>query len=199
MDALYQPSGTGFDALNELDQVDWSQLEHAYGRGHVPLGSAYDVSFALTGDVPRSLAALRTDPFLALSDGLYSNICHQGTVYEATVHAVPFIAAVAAGDVSHEIRIPLLALLGHISVGGSYITHRGSRGGALGDQIGVLVTESIASSMARLSTIQTARLVDLIQAIQSLLIHPTDACRDAVESAVDVAIAPPATPQGRRP
>ncbi|WP_146070917.1 hypothetical protein [Arthrobacter sp. B1805] len=194
MDALYQPSGTGFDALDELDQVDWSQLKHAYGRGHVRLGSDDDESSAITGDVPQSLAALRTDPFLALSDGLYSNICHQGTVYEATAHAVPFIVAVAAGDIPDETRVLLLALLGDISVGGSYVAPHGSHAGALGDQVDALVTESIASSMAYLSTIQTPGLVELLQAIQLLLIHPSDANRDAVGSAIDVAIAPPITP-----
>ncbi|WP_146069718.1 hypothetical protein [Arthrobacter sp. B0490] len=194
MDALYQPSGTGFDALDELDQVDWSQLKHAYGRGHVRLGSADDRSPAITGDVPQSLAALRTDSFLALSDGLYSNICHQGTVYEATAYTVPFIAAVAAGDVPNETRILLLALLGDISVGGSYVAPHGSHAGAFGDHVDALVTESIAASMAHLSTIQTPGLVELVQAIQSLLIHPSDANRDAVESAVDVAIALPITP-----
>ena len=30
MDTPYQPNGTGFDALDELDHVDWSRLQHAY-------------------------------------------------------------------------------------------------------------------------------------------------------------------------
>jgi hypothetical protein len=136
---------------------------------------------------------------LALSDGLYSTICHQGTVYEATAYAVPFIAAVAAGDVPDATRILLLALLGDISVGGSHVAPHGSHAGALGDEVDALVTESLASSMARLLTIQTPGLVELVQAIQSLLIYPTDASRDAVESAIDVAIAAPATIQVERP
>ncbi len=194
MDAPYQPNGTGFAALDELDQVDWSRLEHCYGKGVVSLGDAGNVSLAIAGDVSRSLAALRADPSLAISEGLYSNICHQGTVYQATAHAVPFIAAVAAGDVPDGIRVPLLALLGDISIGGSYIAPDGSHAGAFGEHVDVLVRESLATSMERLSTIRTPRLVVLIQAIESLLVQSTDACRDAVESAIDVALTPPATP-----
>ncbi|WP_427175217.1 hypothetical protein [Arthrobacter sp. 92] len=193
MDTPYQPNGTGFDALDELDHVDWSRLEHSYGQGVVALGTG-DVSLAIAGDVSRSLAALRADPSLAISNGLYSNICHQGTVYQATAYAVPFIAAVAAGDVPDEIRVPLLALLGDISIGGSHIAPDGSRAGAHGDHVDVLVTKSLATSMERLSTIRTPRLAALIQAIHSLLVQPTDARRDAVESAIDAALTPPATP-----
>ncbi|MCA4132465.1 hypothetical protein [Arthrobacter sp. M4] len=194
METPYQPNRTGFDALDELDRVDWSRLEHCYGRGVVLLGVDGDVSLAIAGDVSRSLAALRSDPSRAINDGLYSNICHQGTVYQATAYAVPFIAAVAAGNVPDGIRVPLLALLGDISIGGSYMAPDGSRAGALGDHIDALVTESLATSMKRLSTIQTPRLVALIQAIQSLLVQSTDQRRDAVESAIDVALTPPAPP-----
>jgi hypothetical protein len=49
MDILYQPNGTGFDALDELDQVDWSRLEHCCGKGVVSLGVAGDVSLAIAG------------------------------------------------------------------------------------------------------------------------------------------------------
>jgi hypothetical protein len=193
MDTVYQPNGIGFDALDELDQVDWSRLEHCYGKGVVSLGVAGDASFAIAGDVSRSLAALRSDPSLAIGDGLYSNICHQGTVYQATAYAVPFIAAVAAGDVPDGIRVPLLALLGDIAIGGSYMAPSASHAGALGDHVDVLVTESLATSMDRLSAIRTPGLAALIQAIESLLVQSTDAHRHAVESAIDVALTPPAT------
>jgi hypothetical protein len=193
MNTPYQPNGTGFDALDELNQVDWNQLQHAYGKGVVPLGAA-NVSLGIAGDVARSLAALRDDPSFAIGDGLYSNICHQGTVYEATAHAVPFIAAVAAGNVPDGIRVPLLALLGDISIGGSHAARNGSHAGSYGDQVDVLVSESLATSMSYLSTVRTPRLVALIQAIQSLLAHSTDARRDAVESAIDSALTPLANP-----
>ena len=98
---------------------------------------------------------------------------------------MPFIAAVAAGDVPDSIRVPLLALLGDISIGGSYVAPDGSHSGAYGDQVGVLVTESLATSMRRFTTLRTPELEALIQAIQSLLDRSTDARREAVESAID--------------
>lgn len=199
MDTVYQPSGTGLDALGELDQVDWSRLEHCYGKGVVSLGVAGDASLAIAGDVSRSLAALGSDPSLAIGDGLYSNICHQGTVYQATAYAVPFIAAVAAGDVPDGTRVPLLALLGDIAIGGSYTSPDGSHSGALGDHVDILVTESLAASMDRLSTIRTPGLVALIQAIESLLVRSTDVCREVVASAIDVVLTPPATALDARP
>lgn len=194
VDTPYQPNGKGFDALDELDRVDWSRLKHCYGRGVVSFGVEGDLSLAIAGDLSRSLATLRTDPSMAIGEGLYSNICHQGTVYQATAYAVPFIAAVAAGDVPDGVRVPLLALLGDIAIGGSYMASDGSHAGSFGDHVDVLVTESLALSMKRLSTIQTPRLIPLIQAIESLLVQPTDERRDAVESAIDVALTPPARP-----
>jgi len=189
METPYQTNETGLDALDELDQVDWSRLQHAYGRGVVFIDGS-NSSLGIAGDVARSLAALRDDPSFAIGEGLYSNICHQGTVYEATAYAVPFLAAVAAGDVPDEIRVPLLALLGDISIGGSYVAPHGSHSGAYGNHVDVLVTESLAASMRRLSGVRTPTLVALIQAIQSLLDQSTDEHRDAVESAIDFAISP---------
>ena len=193
MDTPYQPNGTGFDALDELDQVNWKELKHAFGKGVVSLGAA-NVPLGIAGDVGGSLAALRTDPSIAIDEGLYSNICHQGTVYEATAYAVPFIAAVAAGNVPEGIREPLLALLGEISIGASYIARDKSHTGSHGDKVDVLIKDSLATSMARLSTVRAPRLLAMIQAIQSLLVHSTDPHRDAVESAIDSALTPPATP-----
>lgn len=189
MGAPYQPTATGFDALAELDEVDWSQLEHCYGKGAMSPGPGWDFSTKLEGDVARSLAALGTDPSRALN-ALSSNTCHQGTVYQATAYAVPFIAAVAAGDVSEEIRTPLLALLGDIAIGASRVAPNGSHSGAFGEGVAVLVTESLAASVEGVATIRSPRLVALIHLIRLLLEEPTDARRAAVESAVDVAVAP---------
>lgn len=64
----------------------------------------------------------------------------------------------------------------------------GSHSGAYGDQVGVLVTESLATSMRRFTTLRTPELVALVQAIRSLLDQSTDAHREAVESAIDSAL-----------
>lgn len=153
--------------MDELDEVDWSTLVHAYGTG-------VDPSLQIAGDVSRSLAELRSNPTHAIADGLYSNICHQGTVYQATAHAVPFIAAVAVGDIPDDVRVQLIALLGDISIGASYPATTGSHAGAFGDKVDLLVTRSLAASIPRLSTIRSPSLAALIAAIESLLAAPTD-------------------------
>ncbi|OLV15397.1 hypothetical protein [Deinococcus marmoris] len=61
--------------LSELDQVDWASLQHAYGEAD---------------DVPEQLHKIAAGDVGALSD-LYSNLWHQGTVYQATSYAVPFL------------------------------------------------------------------------------------------------------------
>jgi HEAT repeats len=79
--------------LSELDQVDWASLSHAYG-------SAEDVL-----DQLRAVAAGDEEAF---SD-LYGNLWHQGTVYQATAHAVPFlIGLLEVGDA--EILHPLACM-----------------------------------------------------------------------------------------
>ncbi|MFB7945366.1 hypothetical protein ACFC6L_10630 [Kitasatospora phosalacinea] len=76
------PAPTGLDGIH---LTDWSRLRHAYGPAT---------------DVPALLHALATaaDPE-ALSEAeqeVWSSLVHQGTVYGATVAAVPFLAALAA-------------------------------------------------------------------------------------------------------
>lgn len=65
--------------LEGLDDISWSSLRHAHGEA---------------SDVPRLIRALVSadQPWRerALRD-LFGNIWHQGTVYEATVHALPFL------------------------------------------------------------------------------------------------------------
>lgn len=95
--------------LEELDAVAWSQLTHAYGPAE---------------DVPGLLRALveGTDADRAAAlDGLTSCIWHQGTVYEATAAAVPFLAEVArAPHVPVPVRAQVLYLLLQIARGRAY-------------------------------------------------------------------------------
>ena len=93
--------------LDHLDQIDWSGLSHAYGE-------ASDVP-----DLLRDLAspddALRQKALYAL----YGNIWHQGTVYEATGQAVPFlIELLTIPSVTNKSGI--LHLLQCIAGGSSY-------------------------------------------------------------------------------
>ncbi|MFE3205609.1 HEAT repeat domain-containing protein [Embleya sp. NPDC059237] len=81
----------------ELDTIDWQLLYHAYGDGT---------------DVPDRIRALYGDDAdradTALGE-LFNHVLHQGTVYPATVAAVPFLAH-AAVHAPHQ-RAGVLALL----------------------------------------------------------------------------------------
>jgi hypothetical protein len=96
--------------MPELDEIPWKALQHAYGSAE---------------DVPGLLRALRDPAFIAADSDeeplwyLYGNIWHQGTVYEATSYAVPFLIDIAA-DASTPDRAGVLNLLGEIANGSSY-------------------------------------------------------------------------------
>jgi tetratricopeptide (TPR) repeat protein len=73
-----------------LDQVKWSTLSHAYG----------DAS-----DVPGLLRALGSPRPAVRQEalwGLFGNIVHQGTRYEASPHAVPFLLELLAAPGARE-------------------------------------------------------------------------------------------------
>jgi hypothetical protein len=94
--------------LEGLDKIEWTKVRHAYGPA---------------GDVPDLLRRLsshdRTASEAAISE-LYGNIWHQGTVYEATAPAVPFLIELAANPQSGS-RPEILMLLASIANGNSYL------------------------------------------------------------------------------
>ncbi|SPT52178.1 HEAT repeat domain-containing protein [Actinomadura madurae] len=98
--------------LAGLDEVDWAALEHAYG-------SAEDVP-----DQLRALASESAGERDKARHELYGNIFHQGSRYEATAHAVPFLAALAA-DPRVQDRAGIVHLLSAIAIGydESYLPH----------------------------------------------------------------------------
>jgi hypothetical protein len=108
--------------LDGLDQIDWSNLHHAFGSA---------------ADVPGLLRAVAgTDRIAsegALSE-LFGTVWHQGTVYEASAYAVPFLARIARqAPLSQSDRSMIVALLGGIAGGWSYIeVHRRSLPEAFG-------------------------------------------------------------------
>ncbi|MBG0567615.1 HEAT repeat domain-containing protein [Actinoplanes aureus] len=94
--------------LDDLATVDWSALTHAYGAAD---------------DVPDLLRDLAGGSGKALSE-LYGNIWHQGTVYEATAYAVPFLIRVLEAPGADPGGV--LGLLASIADGTSYMdVHRG--------------------------------------------------------------------------
>jgi hypothetical protein len=68
----------------ELDTVDWAALTHAYG-------SAEDVP-----DLIRALYSADPEQVDEALGELFSCVLHQGSVYPATIEAVPFLAHAAA-------------------------------------------------------------------------------------------------------
>src|SRR6516162_7773615 len=95
--------------LDHLGDIPWNRLTHAYGPA---------------GDVPDLLRRLRTAPPEMTGEQsplwhLFGNIWHQGTVYEATAYAVPFLIELAACPVVSD-RLGILGLLAAIATGSSY-------------------------------------------------------------------------------
>lgn len=67
-----------------MNSIDWSNLRHAYGTA---------------SDVPRLLAALASDDESDRDGGFYDffgSLCHQGTVYPASLAAIPALLALLA-------------------------------------------------------------------------------------------------------
>jgi hypothetical protein len=95
--------------LDRLDDVPWKRLTHAYGPAE---------------DVPDLLHSLRTAPAETTGEQsplwhLFGNIWHQGTVYEATAYAVPFLIELAAHPLVPD-RLGILGLLAAIATGTSW-------------------------------------------------------------------------------
>jgi hypothetical protein len=89
--------------LSGLDEIDWAALEHAYGPAE---------------DIPHILRALATGSAEEAEEALYElwgNIWHQGSVYPATVPAVPYLARIAASGRSAAPPTGVLQLLGSIA------------------------------------------------------------------------------------
>ncbi|MET7981235.1 MULTISPECIES: hypothetical protein [unclassified Streptomyces] len=89
----------------ELDDVRWSDLTHAYGPAE---------------DVPELIRALYEDDEEAADEAvheLYGNIHHQGTIYQASAPAVPFLAhaALHAPRKREELLMLLAVLADHDS------------------------------------------------------------------------------------
>jgi hypothetical protein len=90
--------------LEWLERVDWLSLTHAYGPA---------------GDVPgfiRGLAAADPGVRSGARHALYGNVFHQGTRYEASSYALPFLIELACERAVPD-RDELLRLIAHLAVG----------------------------------------------------------------------------------
>ncbi len=100
---LVVATGQDVTMLESLDSVDWAGLTHAYGRAD---------------DVPgqiRGLCSAEPDLREKALHSLYGNIFHQGTRYEASSYAVPFLLELLADPATD--RVTILVLLSHLAVG----------------------------------------------------------------------------------
>jgi hypothetical protein len=92
--------------LEGLDEISWSQLEHAYG----------DAS-----DVPVLIRQLLSKDNAIVDKAVYElfgNIWHQGTVYEASATAVPFLQEVfKLPEINAKTRKSLACLLASMADG----------------------------------------------------------------------------------
>jgi hypothetical protein len=105
--------------LDGLDDISWQSLRHAYG-------SASDVPVLL-----RALAVPGPGQEAALYE-LFGNIWHQGTVYEASSYAVPFLVELAA-EPGLTRRDEILGLIGALANGKSYLAANAQVGSKTGD------------------------------------------------------------------
>jgi hypothetical protein len=102
--ALVIPKAAGVAALADLDKVPWDTLAHAFGKGTIrregrnPFTKAVRVSVQPGVNVHlRDLVSTDgEDRERAVNDGLFATMWHQGTIFEATAYAVPFLAAMIA-------------------------------------------------------------------------------------------------------
>ncbi len=93
--------------LETLDTVDWANYKHAYG-------AADDVP-----DLLRGLVSSNEEERKESLYELYGNIWHQGTIYAATVQALPFLIEILE-NVPAEQREDIADLVARIIAGDGY-------------------------------------------------------------------------------
>ncbi len=101
--------------LEGLDEINWSQLHHAYGEA---------------SDVPILIHQLLSNKKTATDKAIYElfgNIYHQHTVYEASAYAVPFLQEILnTHEIANSIKMSIACLLASMADGydikdGSYV------------------------------------------------------------------------------
>src|SRR5258708_7997969 len=90
--------------LEGLDQINWHQLEHAYG---------------VADDVPEWLKTLAFQDENDALTQLSLSLCHQGTVYSASACAVPFLIELLTSETMRG-KEGLLHLLAGMAQGNAY-------------------------------------------------------------------------------
>ncbi len=98
--------------LETLYDVNWAGLEHAYGAADDVPGLIKAVAFGSKSEADRAWYEL------------YGNIWHQGTIYSATSHAVPFLLELVADTERTDTEV-VLQYLQDLAEGTSFLdVHR---------------------------------------------------------------------------
>jgi hypothetical protein len=148
---IYVPSSIGPAALDELARVPWGQLAHAYGTGRLGPQLYEDVAATL-----RQIGQTTPGAFEEGVEALFSNLCHQGTIYQATAFAVPFLAAFVAGTDLTPAQVPaFVAIFASIGIAASFEAPHGSHAGSWGPGVAPLTREACRASQHLLAA--TAR------------------------------------------
>jgi hypothetical protein len=155
---IYVPDAVGVEALAFVDRVGWDGLQHAFASpehiaGTRPRGMSLDYH------PERALAELGASDEGAFSmaiAALYQSLCHQGgTIYEATPHAVPFLAAFVAGPKTPPARARVAGeLVACMGMASCYVSERGTSLGAYGQGVGPRTREALRASRAHLVAAQ---------------------------------------------
>lgn len=134
---LYVPSARGRLVVNELTKVHWSVLQHAYGRGceMSHYGHVYDVQAALAAVLSEPTEAHDEDQPDWAWDVMNSCLFHQGTVYEATIYALPFVLAFLCGSPDSEVANDLWYWSGCVLASASMPAAEPCYAGPFGDQV----------------------------------------------------------------
>lgn len=108
--------------LDQVAAVAWDELYHAYGPA---------------SDVPGQIAAVLVGDDETRAEAwwnLWGNIHHQGTIYEATVPAVPILLGIA-GWSDHPDRAEALMMLREIGAAcGAHVWRYGAHGDPVSDE-----------------------------------------------------------------
>jgi hypothetical protein len=122
----------------DMNAVDWSALEHAYGPASDVPPMFLTIAF---GEPPEAIGA---------AGELGNNLNHQGSIYPATGPAVPFvIAALKVTTAGPAVRSSLLSLLSGVASGGGFL---------IGEALNAGVGDSLHKASNRLGGLSIAEV-----------------------------------------
>ncbi len=136
--------------LDNLETIAWSELKHAYGKA---------------GDVPGMIRSLGSPDEHVRRDALgalFETICHQGTVYEASPFAVPFLQ-----DRQHLALAHVLKQMAGIYLVNGFVLviqvpHIHDHVGSFVVQVDIDVAGNANLSAAEVQAMQSYRLMDIL-------------------------------------